>query len=333
MTAICSKEVGRVGEESNARDSIIVVEFDPRVLRETRQMGIDFVNQLDVHRKRPKWASSIPFIPTKWVDVNGGGAKQLEYCSRLCEKELKRLSSNVKCDMMSRRVVSATSDVASEPPTDEQVVCQDLLGELSRSLSGMRTEACNWEKKLQEVFDDNTLLLATTCQSRSCRRDRELCGFVHDHFISEGDSVQLTWIESRLKEKLNFERCADLGVDDGVDKMVTILNRLVIWSNQMGIEANPRHRQVLLARMSADGFDICTVLCCGIEMQTDTSRNLIGRTSWELEGYAYVEIRELIDVYIVICQTEEGLVWIMNSCKLTIFLDVKTEVAGFETAE
>ena len=90
----------------------------------------------------------------------------------------------------------------------------------------MRTEVCNWEKKLQEVFDDNTLLLATTYQSRSCPRERELCGFVHDHFIITGDSVQLTWLESRLKKRLNFGRCADLGVDDGVDKMVTILNRL-----------------------------------------------------------------------------------------------------------
>ena len=102
------------------------------------------------------------------------------------------------------------------------------------------------------------------------RRERELCGFAH-----EGDSVQLTWIESRLKERWNFERCADLGVDDGVDKMVTILYRLVTWSNQMGNEANPRHRGVLLARMSMDGFDTCIVLCCGCEMQNHTSRNLI----------------------------------------------------------
>ena len=57
-------------------DSIRVVELDPRVLREPRQLDIDFVNQLDVHRKRPRqWASSIPVIPTKWVDVNGGDAE------------------------------------------------------------------------------------------------------------------------------------------------------------------------------------------------------------------------------------------------------------------
>ena len=76
MKANGSKEVGRIGEESNAMDSIRVMEFDPRVLREPRWMEIDFVNHLDVHRERPRqWASSIPVIPTKWVDVNGGGAK------------------------------------------------------------------------------------------------------------------------------------------------------------------------------------------------------------------------------------------------------------------
>ena len=56
--------------------------------------------------KRPRqWASRIPIIPTKWVDEKG--AKQRENCSRLCEKELERSSSNVKCatfDMRSRKI-------------------------------------------------------------------------------------------------------------------------------------------------------------------------------------------------------------------------------------
>ena len=91
------------------------------------------MNQLDVYCRRPRqWEFFVGMLE----------ANQLEYCSKLCEKQLKRLSSNVKCamfDMMSRSVVSATSDVASELPTDEQVVCQNLHGELSCSLSGMRT--------------------------------------------------------------------------------------------------------------------------------------------------------------------------------------------------
>ena len=186
-------------EESNAMDSISVVEFDTRVLRESRQMEIDFVNQLDVNCKRPRqWASSFPFIPTKRVDVNGGGAKQLEYRSRLREKELKRSSSYVEWAMLGaspRKIRSldtsgATSygwsEVAIERQPDEQVVCHDMIGELSCSLSGMRTEVCHWDKKLQEVFDDNTPLLATTYQSRSCHA---------------GDFVQWMWIESRLKKR------------------------------------------------------------------------------------------------------------------------------------
>ena len=66
VKATSSKEVGRAAEEPNAMDSMRVVEFDPRVMREPRQMEIDFVNRLDVHRKRPsQWASSIPRHPNE----------------------------------------------------------------------------------------------------------------------------------------------------------------------------------------------------------------------------------------------------------------------------
>ena len=211
--AIGLKEFGRFGEESNTTDSIIVVEFDTRVLRESRQMEIDLVNQLDVNCKRPRqWASSFPVIPTKCVDVNGGSAKQLEYCSRPCEKDLKRLSFNVKCatfDMMSR-----TSEVAIEPQPDEHVVCQDFT-DLSNSLSEIRKEKHNWKTKWRPMFVSHKPKSSTVV---CCH---ELCGFVHgDDIIITGDSAQWMWIESRLKEKLNFERCAHLGVDDGADKTV-----------------------------------------------------------------------------------------------------------------
>ena len=52
-----------------------------------------------------------------------------------------------------------------------------------------------------------------------------------------------------------------------------------------------------------DGFDICTVLCDGCEMQTGTSRNLIVRTKFE--RYVKTEILDFINF--VNCQAEEGL--------------------------
>ena len=72
-----------------------------------------------------------------------------------------------------------------------------------------------------------------------CRRERELRGLIHDRFIVESDAVRLTCVELRLKERLDFEWRADIGVDDGDDKTVTILNRLLTWSNQLEVEADP----------------------------------------------------------------------------------------------
>ena len=58
------------------------------------------MNQSDVYRKGPRqlaWSS--PVIPTECVDVNDVGVRQLEYHSRLCEKEFERSSSKVECAM------------------------------------------------------------------------------------------------------------------------------------------------------------------------------------------------------------------------------------------
>ena len=63
-----------------------------------------------------------------------------------------------------------------------------------------------------------------------CCHERELRGFVHgDDFIITGDSMQLAWIASRLNEGLILKRRAIPGPDDGDDKTVTILNRVVTW--------------------------------------------------------------------------------------------------------
>ena len=99
-----------------------------------------------------------------------------------------------------------------------------------------------------------------------CCRERELCGFVHgDGFIITGDSLQMSWIESRLNEGLILKRRAILGPNDCDDKTVTILNRLVTWvcpsgsHNQIEIGADPRHRGILLAQMNLDGGNVKSV--------------------------------------------------------------------------
>ena len=97
-----------------------------------------------------------------------------------------------------------------------------------------------------------------------------------DDFIITGDSMQLAWIESRLNEGLILKRHAIPGPDDG-DKTVTILNRLVTWvclsgsRSQIEIEADPCHREILLAQMNLDGANAKSVTSVDIQECDDES--------------------------------------------------------------
>ena len=92
------------------------------------------------------------------------------------------------------------------------------------------------------------------------------------------------------------KRCFD-------DKMVTIMNRTVTSVYLFGS-------------------------CNWVAVQP---RNLIARMNWEFERYANVENLEFIHVNIVICQTEEDLMKVKSSNRLTMFLDDKTEMVGVVT--
>ena len=99
-----------------------------------------------------------------------------------------------------------------------------------------------------------------TRHQQSCVVESASCVFLHGNdFTITGDSMQLAWIESRPSEGLILKRRAIPGPDDGDDKTVTNLNRLVTWvclsgsRNQIEIEADPRQRYILLAQMNLDG--------------------------------------------------------------------------------
>ena len=79
---------------------------------------------------------------------------------------------------------------------------------------------------------------------------------------------------------LILQRRAILGPDDGDDKTVTILNRLVTWvclsgsRNQIEIEADPRHREILLAQMNVDGANAKSVTTPAVRIQEWTPQML-----------------------------------------------------------
>ena len=173
-------------------DSISGVRLDPELLSASRKVDIDFMNRLEVYRKRPRnWAKDkgIHVIPTKWVDVNKDDEKRPAYRSRLCGKELKHWDPTIpgtfasrgplECvmfllsralmwkhrangwndseDLVSRAHCQAvaTSEMAVELPPEEQVEGEDSIGELLKSLYGSRKAAHNKEKKWQRVIIDS----------------------------------------------------------------------------------------------------------------------------------------------------------------------------------
>ena len=77
--------------------------------------------------------------------------------------------------------------MAIEPQPDVQVVCQDLTGELSNSLSEVRKETHRCKTKWRHVPVNHKPKSSTVV----CCHERELRGFVHgDAFIITGHSVQ-----------------------------------------------------------------------------------------------------------------------------------------------
>ena len=116
------------------------------------------------------------------------------------------------------------------------------------------------------MFVDDNIETGSWSPEIACCRGCELWAFVHgDDFIVTGDPMQLAWAESRLMEELILKRQAVLGLDDGDDKMVTILNRLVTWvclsgsRKQIEIAADPSLPEILLAQVNLDGANLMSV--------------------------------------------------------------------------
>ena len=95
---------------------------------------------------------------------------------------------------------------------------------------------------------------------------------------TEGDFCRVQLATNGI-EKGSWSR-SNPGPDDGDDKTVTILNRLVTWvclsgsRNLIEIEADPRNREILLAQMNLDGVNVKSVTTPAVKMQEWTPQML-----------------------------------------------------------
>ena len=160
-----------------------------------------------------------------------------------------------------RCVASAMGEIAVELQHDEQLHHESMLGELSYLLSGVRQELRNWEEKRRQVFIKHE----PESSASVCREERELCGFVHDRFIVDCDSVPLMCFELGFKERSTFARRIDVDVDDGDDMMVTITSRTVTWVHLSGLKVPEKWLRERIVREVRERRDL------GIRLHLDLS--------------------------------------------------------------
>ena len=100
-----------------------------------------------------------------------------------------------------RRMACTVSGVAIEPQPGEQVVCQELTGELSIRCLKTREETHRWRTKWRRVFVNHKPKSSTVM----CCHERQLCGFVHgDDFFITGDSVHLMWDRIEVQGRIEL---------------------------------------------------------------------------------------------------------------------------------
>ena len=82
-------------------DSISGVRLDHELFSASRKVEIDFINRLEVHRKRPRsWATDkgLHVIPTKWVDVNKGDEQRGCQATRVLVEILRKRTQTLGSD-------------------------------------------------------------------------------------------------------------------------------------------------------------------------------------------------------------------------------------------
>eukprot|EP00973_Karenia_brevis_P039737 5484695-Karenia_brevis.AAC.1 len=106
-------------------------------------------------------------------------------------------------------------------------------GKLVYWMYGMRGAAAAWEKCYADKLLNVGFSRGVSCGVVFYNRARDLSSVVHgDDFTFCGMEEDLMWIKGLMKEWFEMKVRAVLGPDPGDDKEVTILGRMVRWTEE-----------------------------------------------------------------------------------------------------
>ena len=124
---------------------------------------------------------------------------------------------------------------------------------------GTRDAASNWESAYTEFMIESGFTVGSVTPCLFWHPNKQLIVEVHgDDFTNIGSEDDLYWFKLSIKKTLEFKHKARLGPDINDDKSVIILNRIIRWEDNVGInyEADQRRADILIETMKLQSANI-----------------------------------------------------------------------------
>ena len=266
----------------NFWDDLSGLELDPVKVRAARLEEMKEFDKHQVYEKRPikecwEKTNKEP-IGTRWVDINKGDNINPEYRSRLVAQELNqskrddifaatpplevlklvlsilastRRQKKWKLDSVDIKRAyfhaKATRDIYIRRPEEDRQ--EGMCGKLVKAMYGTRDAASSWERAYTDFMIKCGFDVGRISPCLFWHPSKELIVEIHgDDFTNIGSEEHLEWFKLEISKTFEFKHKARLGPDQGDDKSVRILNRIISWQDGFGIkyEADQRHAEILI---------------------------------------------------------------------------------------
>ena len=289
-----------------AQDDLTGEELDPEEVKKARKEEITYFRNMNVYKKVPleeclRETGKKP-IGIRWVDINKGDRKNINYRSRLVAKEfkdgdkpewyaatppgecLKLLLNKMAAKKGQVKLVyadvsrayfyaKASRPVYVELPEEDKddndgAVC----GRLNVSMYGTRDAARNWAEEYAQTLRSAGFKRGVTNPCLFWNPTTDVSIMVHgDDFVAVGEDDKVEQATKALKEtyKLKVEK---LGNGDGEVKEVKILNKIVrLVDEGLEMEADPRHAELVVRALKLE--DAKAAATPGVKQSHQRSKN------------------------------------------------------------
>ena len=147
-------------------------------------------------------------------------------------------------------------------------------GLLKKHMYGTRAAADGWQQEYAGFMRSVGFRQGEASPCVFHHSERQLAISVHgDDFTSTGPKCQLDWFEDELEKKYELKKGGRLGPSPKDSKELTILNRVIRWTDQgIEYEADPRQAERLLEGLGLDN-GCKAVATPGLKMEIEALKN------------------------------------------------------------